>query len=100
MLSRIRGLMWRAPLKDDEGLFITDCPSIHMFNVGFAIDAIFLTKENVVTDFVESIAPRKIYVAKPNAGKPYAALEVAVGTIAKSQTQIGDVLEFFEIDGE
>ena len=97
MLSRVRGLMFRAPLREDEGLFITDCPSIHMFNVGFAIDAIFLTKENVVTDFVENIAPRKIYVAKANAGKPYSAVEVAAGTISRTQTQISDVLEFVEI---
>jgi uncharacterized membrane protein (UPF0127 family) len=96
LLTRVRGLMFRASLPGDEGLWISPCPSIHMFNVGFAIDAIFLTKDLVVTDIVENIGPRKTYVAKDNKGKPHSAIEVVAGTVARTQTQIGDVIEFIE----
>jgi uncharacterized membrane protein (UPF0127 family) len=92
--TRVRGLMWRDSLGADEGLLIVPCPSIHMFNVKFAIDAIFLTKENIVTDIVENIGPGKTYFAKDNAGKPYSTLELAAGTVAQTGTQIGDLIEF------
>lgn len=86
--------MFRATLPDDEGLWIAPCPSIHMFNMKFALDAVFLTKELVVTDIVENIAPGKMYVAKDNAGKPHSVVEVAAGTVARTGTQIGDSISF------
>jgi uncharacterized membrane protein (UPF0127 family) len=88
----MRGLSGRASLAEDEGLLIVPCPSIHMFGMKFSLDVIFVTTDNVVTDIVEGIAPRKIYVAKDNAGKPHSALELPVGAIARSATQIGDTL--------
>lgn len=96
--TRVRGLMFRATLPDDEGLWISPCPSIHMFNVKFALDAVFLTKELVVTDIVEGIAPGKAYVAKANAGRPHSVVEVAAGTVARTGTKIGDSIQF--VDGE
>jgi uncharacterized membrane protein (UPF0127 family) len=94
LLTRIRGLLGRTGLEEGEGLFIDPCPSIHMFGMKFPLDVIFVTKENVVTDFVEDIAPGKAYVAKANAGKARAALELPVGTIRDTSTQVGDVLLF------
>lgn len=92
LLSRVRGLMWRAELPEDEGLWIIPCPSIHMFNMKFSIDAIFLTRDGIVTDIIEGIAPGKTYVAKANHGKAHTTVEVAVGTVGRSGTQIGDKL--------
>lgn len=97
LFSRVRGLMFRPSLPTDEGLWISPCPSIHMFNVKFALDAVFLTKELVVTDIVENIAPGKAYVAKDNAGKPHSVVEVASGVVAKTGTKIGDKIEFAEL---
>src|SRR4028118_526556 len=76
LFTRMRGLWGRAILAEDEGLLIVPCPSIHMFGMKFSLDVIFVTTENIVTDIVEGIAPRKIYVAKDNAGKPHSALEL------------------------
>jgi uncharacterized membrane protein (UPF0127 family) len=97
LVTRIRGLLGRTGLEDGEGLFIDPCPSIHMFGMKFPLDVVFVTKENVVTDFVESIAPGKAYVAKANSGKARAALELPVGTIRDTSTQVGDVLLFEEL---
>jgi uncharacterized protein len=91
--ERTRGLMMRPELPEGCGLFIEKTPSIHMFNMKFAIDAVFVTGENVVTDICENLGRRKMYVAKNRAGKPDAVIELPVGTIAKSSTQIGDVLQ-------
>ena len=92
IFTRTRGLMGRCALAPGEGLLITHCPSIHMYWMKFSLDVVFVTRENVVTDFVENIAPGKIYVAKQQCGKPYAAIELPVGTIAQSRTQLGDKL--------
>src|SRR4028119_1862029 len=73
LFTRVRGLLGRSGLEPDEGLLINPCPSIHMFGMKFPLDVVFITTDNVVTDFVENIAPGKAYVAKANAGKARAA---------------------------
>lgn len=92
MFTRGRGLLGKSSLPAGEGILLIPGTSIHMFGMKFALDVIFLTKENVVTDFVENIAPGKFYVAKANSGKPHAAVELPVGVIAQTGTQIGDQL--------
>jgi len=92
IVTRIRGLLGRKSLPVGEGLLIVPCPSIHMFGMKFAIDAVFLTREQVVTDFIENIAPGKLYVAKNHHGKPHSAVELPVGTIASCGVQRGDQL--------
>ena len=94
LFTRVRGLLGRTNLKPDEGLLIRPCPSIHMFGMKFSLDVIFITSDNIVTDFVENIAPGKAYIAKAHCGKPHAAIELPVGAIASSGIQTGDVLTF------
>lgn len=92
--TRGKGLLGRPSLPADEGLLLVPGNSIHMFGMKFAIDVIFLTEEDVVTDLAPNIGPGKMHVAKDKAGagKPYAALEVAAGTIARVGVQVGDQL--------
>jgi uncharacterized protein len=97
LFTRVRGLLGRNGLEEDEGLLINPCPSIHMFGMKFSLDVIFVTADNVVTDLVENIAPGKAYVAKAHHGKARAAIELPVGAIACSGTQIGDELTFEDI---
>jgi uncharacterized protein len=92
MWTRGKGLLGRASLGENEGIWLAPGSSIHMFFMKFSIDVIFLTKDDVIADIVENIAPGKMYVAKPKAGKPFGALEVAAGTVARTRTQIGDQL--------
>ena len=92
LLTRVRGLLGRTHLDEDEGLLIVPCPSIHMFGMKFALDVVFLSKANVVFDFVENIAPGKHYVAKKTHGKAHSALELPAGTIARHNIEIGQTL--------
>ena len=92
ILTRVRGLLGRDGLAEDEGLLIVPCPSIHMFGMKFSLDVVFISKENVVVDFVENIAPGKHYVAKKTHGKAHSALELSVGTIARHNIEIGQTL--------
>lgn len=92
--TRGKGLLGRSSLDENEGILLVPGNSIHMFGMKFAIDVIYLTRDDVVTDFVADIGPGKAHVAKDRegAGKPYAALEVAAGTIARVGVQCGDQL--------
>ncbi|RYG58548.1 DUF192 domain-containing protein [bacterium] len=95
--TRGKGLLGRASLPDDEGILLVPGASIHMFGMKFSIDAVFLTKEDVITDFVEHLAPGKMHSAKAGAGKPFATLELAAGTIARVGLQVGDQIKREEI---
>ena len=91
--TRIRGLLGKKTLPAGEGLLIVPCSSVHMFGMHFALDILFLTRENVVTDFVENLAPGKLYVARRDFGKAHTALEVAPGTITATATRRGDQIQ-------
>ena len=99
LFTRVRGLLGRSGLPEGHGLLIVPCPSIHMFGMKFALDAVFIDRDNTVVDFVEGLTPGKLYVARPleegeAKRKAHAAIELPVGAIARTQTQRGDQLEF------
>jgi uncharacterized membrane protein (UPF0127 family) len=107
LLTRVRGLLGRTSLAEDEGLLIIPCPSIHMFGMKFSLDVVFLSKENVVVDWVENIEPGKLYVAQTppeseacappirpadatvwkKTYAPHAAIELAAGSIVRHGLQ-------------
>jgi uncharacterized membrane protein (UPF0127 family) len=95
--TRGKGLLGRSHLPTDEGILLVPGNSIHMFGMKFPIDVVFLTREDVVTDFVENIGAGKMHMAKAGAGKPFAALELAAGTIARVGIEIGDQIHREEI---
>ncbi len=97
MWTRGKGLLGRASLPADEAILLVPGASIHMFGMKFPIDAAFLTKDDIVTDFVENLAPGKVHQSKAGAGKPHSTLELCAGTIARVGLQIGDKIEREEI---
>lgn len=88
--ARMTGLLNKSSLCEDEALIITQCRSIHMFFMRFAIDVIFVGKENCVVGFVENITPFRL---SPIFWKAHYAVELRSGTIAATKTAVGDQLE-------
>jgi len=87
IVSRLVGLLNRETLSEDEGLIITQCRCIHMFFMRFAIDALFVNKNNQVIGAVKNIKPFRL---SPYFFTSSYVVELAVGAIEKSQTQRGD----------
>jgi uncharacterized protein len=85
--SRGRGLLGRQRLADDDGLVISGCNSIHMFFMKFAIDVIFVDRQDKVVGLVENIQPWRLSPLFWSACK---AIEVPPGTIARTTTTLGD----------
>jgi len=55
--SRMRGLLGRASLDEDEGMLFRPASSIHMMFMRFTIDAVFLDRDLVVVDVVRALKP-------------------------------------------
>ena len=56
-LKRMRGLLGRSGLGDDEGMLFRPAGSIHMFFMRFPIDAVFCDRDLVVIDVARSLQP-------------------------------------------
>lgn len=59
-LERMRGLLGRPPLKKEQGLLITACPSVHSFGMRYSLDLIFLNKDWQVKKLVFSLQPYRM----------------------------------------
>lgn len=84
---RLRGLMFKKTLPENEGLLITPCNSIHMFFMRFPIDAVFLDKHLHIVQLRENVRPWTIIPPVPPA---FSTLELKAGTIKKYDFQIGE----------
>jgi uncharacterized protein len=92
--GRALGLMFTKSLPLDGGLILSPCSSIHMFWMAYAIDAIFLDKKSRVVGLVKEIKPWRTSKIFLHAA---ACIELPPGTIARSDTRIGDTFVIQEI---
>jgi uncharacterized protein len=88
-LARLRGLLFAPPIKPGQGLLIKPCNSIHMIGMKYAIDVVFLDKQNRVVGLVENIGPGKISAVYR---KAHCCVELPSGTISATATADGDEL--------
>ena len=88
---RFRGLMGRRELPDGDGLLLDPCNGIHMLFMHLPLDVVFLSRERRVVRLVAGIRPwRGVVWFVPGARS---ALELPVGTIARSGLTVGETLE-------
>ena len=87
---RMKGLLGLDGLEADQGLFITPCPSIHMFFMRFAIDVVFVTKDLRVVRVFPEVKPWRM---ARGGRKAKAVFELPVGTIERFTIRPGDQLE-------
>ena len=86
--SRSKGLLGRAGLGGQEGLWIQPTSSIHMWFMRFPIDVVWAAGDGRVLKLVEDIRPWRMSFCRG----AKVALELPVGAIARSGVQVGDHL--------
>ena len=86
--SRSKGLLGRAGIGEDEGLWIQPTSSIHMWFMRFAIDVVWAAEDGRVLKLVEEIKPWRMSFCRG----AKVALELPVGAIARSGVVVGDHL--------
>lgn len=93
--ERFRGLMFANSIPDSYGLVISPCRQIHMFNMKFPLDVIYLSEENRVVDVDENMQPWTVGKTVKAAAR---VLEVNAGTCARCEICPGDVFEIEPVE--
>ncbi len=88
--ERRRGLLGRRHFDADEGLYIAPTQWIHMFGMHFPIDVAFLATSGRVLVIHRDIKPNRFSRLVLWAE---GALELPRGTLAASETEVGDTIE-------
>ena len=89
------GLLRTPQLGRGEGLWIERSPSIHMFFMRYAIDAVFVAADGRVTKIVPNLKPWRVVWWARGARD---CLELPAGAVAASGTRVGDRLELTRTD--
>lgn len=88
--ERMRGLLGRPPLDDDEAMLITPCRLVHTFGMAYAIDLVFLDRAGRVRKTVSDLPARHL-VGSLSA---HTTLELRAGRVRALGIATGQTLEF------
>jgi len=87
--ARMRGLLGRASLPTGEAIILRPASSIHTAFMRFAIDVVFLDKDDRVLKVVRDLAPFRLSAAR----HARSVIEMAGGALKDVDLQAGDALE-------
>ena len=87
--ARLRGLMWRSPLRTGEGLILTRCRGVHTWFLRGPIDVLLLDPSNDVLHACRTLRP---YRFSPLRWRARTVVELPAG--GACGTQLGDHLQF------
>jgi uncharacterized membrane protein (UPF0127 family) len=100
--GRFKGLMGRASLGADSGMWLPGESGIHMMFMRFPIDAVFLTRPDRAHDGAQSVVSvhrglRAWIGLVPLVRGAYGVLELPVGTIERTGTAVGDLIALEDV---
>jgi uncharacterized membrane protein (UPF0127 family) len=88
--ERAVGLLARASIAHDEGVWLSSCAAIHTLGMRQAIDVMFVDGEGIVLRVCRDVRPnRPILIC----GKARAVVEIGGGALEPPDVTIGDQLE-------
>jgi len=87
--KRRKGLLGRDGLPAGEGLWIVPCEAVHTFGMRFAIDLVYLDRHMRVKKVKSNVPPWRLSACL----SAHSVLELASGTVSRTQTKPGDMLE-------
>jgi len=96
-MDRSIGLLRTPEVRPGEGLWIERSPSIHMFFMPYAIDAVFVSRSGRVTKVVPNLKPWRVVLWAPGARD---CLELRAGAAAESDTRVGDELRMLPAEAQ
>lgn len=102
--GRFMGLMGRASLAPDSGLWLPETNGIHMMFMRFPIDAVFLGRPDAAHDGLCAVLSvdrglRAWIGLKPLVRGAHGVLELPVGTIERTGTAVGDLVALEDAPG-
>jgi len=89
-IRRLVGLLGKRSLAPGCGLFIVPSQAVHTVGMAFPIDIVFVDKNHCVLGVRKAVRPFRITRVFWRA---HGVLELPVGTISDSRTEVGDHLK-------
>lgn len=90
--TRSVGLISRKEIKNNEGLVIKPCCSIHTFFMKFNIDVLFVDKNNKIIAMHENVHPFRIL---PMYFASNYVVELSAGSIFNKNIKKGDEIQIY-----
>ncbi len=87
--SRIRGLIGRPTISEDETLWFDNCTSIHTCFMKFPIDVVFVSRDFKVKAIYETVQPWRLILPVWGAKSVF---EFKAGKVKQTQIHVGDQL--------
>lgn len=87
--KRLKGLLGKKEFREGQAIILKPCNSLHTFFLRFAIDVIFVDKQNKVIEAISHLKPfhlTRVYWLS------VLAIELPAGIIQSSSTYNGDTL--------
>jgi hypothetical protein len=88
---RVKGLLGEKSLPEGRALIIKPCNAIHTFFMRFAIDCLFLDRENRVLRFTPSLKPFRL---SPVIFGAVTTIEFVAGSVDPKSVSTGDLIIF------
>ncbi|QYK13558.1 DUF192 domain-containing protein [Shewanella rhizosphaerae] len=85
---RLRGLLGRRPLSHEQGMLIAPCSSVHTLGMRYALDIVYLNKNNKVLKITRNLKPWRSSACRGATQ----VLELAAGNSTHKQIKTGDIL--------
>ena len=95
--QRRRGLLGRKVLHCMEGIYLIPCDWIHTFGMHCAIDVAFLSPAGRILAVHHGLRPNRLSRIVLRAE---GVLELSAGRLRATYTEVGDQVQFLEIDGQ
>jgi uncharacterized protein len=91
--QRTKGLLGRSleSFNEGKGLWILPCEGIHTLGMSYPIDVAYLDKSRRVLHLYHKLKPFRIGAISLGT---HSVLELPAGTLSRTNTGIGDVLDF------
>lgn len=89
--QRFRGLMLRRPLPPATALLIAPCNSIHMCFMRFAIDAVYLDKQDKILKITRHLRP---WLSLSACWHAHSVLEMTAGQADVLGLKVGQVFDY------
>lgn len=83
---RLRGLLGRPALVSGQGILIQPCNAIHTWFMGFAIDVVFVSRDDEVLALFSHVPPWRYRQCL----KARYVVELAAGDIERLELTVGD----------
>ena len=89
--ARLKGLLGKPSLSQNEALILDPCTCVHTFFMKFSIDVVFTNSRGEIVSLYSDLKPFRLTWLHWSAKT---AIELSSGTIEKWHLKIGQVLTF------